>query len=41
VIFNGVGGVDLDRRDATLRGEVLAKLGEADWNGGRRRFIAA
>lgn len=41
VIFNGVGGVDPDRRDATLRGEVLAKLGEADWNGGRRRFIAA
>lgn len=33
--FLGVGGVDLDRRDATLRGEVLAKLRQADWIGVR------
>ncbi len=35
VIFNGIGGVDLDRRDATLREEVLAKLRGADWIGVR------
>ncbi|QDZ30505.1 polysaccharide pyruvyl transferase family protein [Noviherbaspirillum sp. UKPF54] len=30
VIFNAVGGMDLDARDPDLRGEVLAKLGLAD-----------
>jgi hypothetical protein len=34
-IFLGVGGVDLDRRDAALREEVLAKLRTADWIGVR------
>ncbi|CAG0941316.1 MAG: hypothetical protein EFKGCFLK_01374 [Rhodocyclaceae bacterium] len=36
-IFLGVGGVDLDRRDAILREEVLAKLRAADWVGVRDR----
>lgn len=36
-IFCGVGGVDLDRRNAALREEVLAKLREADWIGVRDR----
>jgi hypothetical protein len=34
-IFLGVGGVDLDRRDAVFRDEVLAKLAAADWIGVR------
>lgn len=41
VIFNGVGGVDLDRRDAALRQEVLAKLRQADWIGVRDRATLA
>jgi hypothetical protein len=35
VVFNGVGGVDLDSRDPALRDEVLAKLCTADWVGVR------
>lgn len=35
VVFNGVGGVDLDRRDPALRADVLAKLRDADWIGVR------
>lgn len=35
VIFLGVGGVDLERRDAAFRDEVLAKLAEAGWVGVR------
>ncbi len=35
VVFLGVGGVDLDRRGAALREEVLAKLRTADWIGAR------
>ena len=35
LIYNGVGGVDLDRRDPKLREEVLAKLRDADWIGVR------
>ena len=34
-VFLGVGGVDLDRRDAMLREEVLGKLRVADWIGVR------
>ncbi len=34
-VFNGVGGVDLDRRDPALRAEVLDRLREADWIGVR------
>lgn len=34
-VFFGVGGVDLDRRGAVLREEVLAKLRAADWIGVR------
>jgi Polysaccharide pyruvyl transferase len=41
VIFNGVGGVDLGRRDPALREEVLAKLGQADWIGVRDRATLA
>jgi hypothetical protein len=41
VVFNGVGGVDLDRRDAALRDEVLAKLASADWVGVRDRLTLA
>ncbi|MBI4987851.1 MAG: polysaccharide pyruvyl transferase family protein [Rhodocyclales bacterium] len=41
VIFNGVGGIDLARRDAALRGEVMAKLREADWVGVRDRATQA
>lgn len=37
VVFNGVGGVDLDRRDPALREEVLDKLRGADWIGVRDR----
>ncbi len=40
-IFLGVGGVDLDRRDAVLRDEVLAKLRGADWVGARDRLTLA
>ena len=40
-IFLGVGGVDLDRRDAVLREEVLAKLRAADWIGVRDRLTLA
>ncbi|MBA3904319.1 MAG: chromosome condensation regulator RCC1, partial [Rhodocyclaceae bacterium] len=36
-VFNGVGGVDLDRRDPVLREEVLAKLAAADEVGVRDR----
>jgi hypothetical protein len=35
LIYNGVGGVDLDRRDPALREEVMAKLRAADWVGVR------
>jgi len=41
LIYNGVGGVDLDRRDPVLREEVLAKLREADWIGVRDRSTLA
>lgn len=41
VIFNGVGGVDLDRRDAALRAEVLAKLRGADRIGVRDELTHA
>lgn len=41
VVFNGVGGVDLDRRDAALRAEVLDKLRGADWIGVRDRATLA
>jgi hypothetical protein len=41
VVFNGVGGVDLDRRDPALRDEVLAKLREADWVGVRDKLTLA
>lgn len=41
VVFNSVGGVDLDRRDAALREEVLAKLRGADWIGVRDRVTLA
>lgn len=41
VVFNGVGGVDLDRRDAAFRDEVLAKLAEAGWVGVRDRLTLA
>ncbi len=41
VVFNGVGGVDLDRRDAALREEVLAKLRVADRVGVRDRATLA
>lgn len=40
-VFNGVGGVDFDRRDAALREEVLAKLRAADWIGVRDRLTFA
>jgi hypothetical protein len=40
-IFLGVGGVDLDRRDLALRGEVLAKLRAADWVGVRDSLTLA
>ena len=40
-IFLGVGGVDLDRRDAALREEVLAKLRAADWVGVRDSLTLA
>ena len=40
-IFLGVGGVDLDRRDAVPRDEVLAKLRGADWVGVRDRLTRA
>lgn len=40
-IYNGVGGVDLDRRDAALREEVLTKLRGADWIGVRDRATLA
>ncbi len=40
-IFLGVGGVDLDRRDAALRVEVLAKLRAADWIGVRDSLTLA
>ncbi|MBE7421739.1 MAG: polysaccharide pyruvyl transferase family protein [Zoogloeaceae bacterium] len=40
-IFLGVGGVDLDRRDAILREEVLAKLRAADWIGVRDSLTLA
>ena len=41
VIFNGVGGVDLDRRDAALGAEVLAKLRGADRIGVRDKLTHA
>lgn len=41
LIYNGVGGVDLDRRDAALRAEVLDKLRGADWIGVRDRATLA
>lgn len=41
VIFNGVGGVDLDRRNAAQREEVLAKLRGADWIGVRDKLTFA
>lgn len=40
-LFLGVGGVDLDRREPALRGEVLAKLRAADWIGVRDRSTLA
>ncbi|MDT3735289.1 MAG: polysaccharide pyruvyl transferase family protein [Denitratisoma sp.] len=40
-IFLGVGGVDLDRRDPALRGEVLGKLRAAAWVGVRDRLTLA
>jgi len=40
-IFLGVGGVDLDRRDAAFRDEVLAKLAAADWVGVRDSLTLA
>ncbi len=41
VVFNGAGGVDLDRRSPVLREEVLAKLRGADWVGVRDRATLA
>lgn len=41
VVFNGVGGVDLDRRDPAQREEVLAKLRTADRIGVRDRATLA
>lgn len=41
VLFNGVGGVDLDRRDPALREEILAKLRSADWVGVRDSLTLA
>jgi hypothetical protein len=40
-VFLGVGGVDLDRREPALRGEVLAKLRAADWIGVRDSLTLA
>ncbi|MEZ5613642.1 MAG: polysaccharide pyruvyl transferase family protein [Rhodocyclaceae bacterium] len=40
-IFLGIGGVDLDRRDAAFRDEMLAKLAAADWVGVRDRLTLA
>jgi hypothetical protein len=41
LIFNGVGGVDLDRRQPALREEVLAKLRAGVWVGVRDRATLA
>ncbi len=41
VIYNAVGGVDLDRYDAVFRTEVLTKLREADAVGVRDRITRA
>jgi len=40
-IFHGIGGVDLDRRDAMVREEVMDKLRAADWIGVRDSLTLA
>lgn len=41
VVFNAIGGVDLDHIDPAVRGEVLAKLAAADYVSARDKYTQA